>query len=195
MRSSRSPGRFDLMFDDDHAVANAGLVLTASLADALGIETLADDIVDLGDRPGAARPGRKVMTLVQSMVAGGDCIDDVDVLRCASTEDVLGHKAMAPSTCGTFLRSFTFGHVRQLDRLSEAVLSRAWAAGAGPGAEAMTIDLDSTICEVHGYAKEGATFGYTRVRGLHPLLATRADTGEMLHVRMRKGSALCPPAQ
>lgn len=189
MRSSRSPGRFDVMFDDDRAVANAGLVLTASLAERLGIEALADDIIDLGDRPGASRPGRKVMTLVQSMVAGGDCIDDVDVLRCGSTEEVLGHKAMAPSTCGTFLRSFTFGHIRQLDRLAEAILTRAWAAGAGPGAAAMTIDLDSTICEVHGHAKEGGVFGYTRVRGLHPLLATRADTGEVLHTRMRKGSA------
>lgn len=189
MRSSRSRGRFDVMFDDDHAVANAGLVLTASLAEILGIEALAEEIIDLGDRPGAARPGRKVMTLVQSMVAGGDCIDDVDVLRCASTEEVLGHKAMAPSTCGTFLRSFTFGHVRQLDRLAEAILTRAWAAGAGPGDEPMTIDMDSTICGVHGYAKEGATFGYTRVRGLHPLMATRADTGEMLHARMRKGAA------
>ena len=189
MRSSRSPGRFDVMFDDNHAVANAGLVLTASLAERLGIESLADSIIDLGDRPGAARPGRKVMTLVQSMVAGGDCIDDVDVLRCASTEQVLGHKAMAPSTCGTFLRSFTFGHVRQLDRLSEAVMTRAWAVGAGPDDRPMTIDMDSTICEVHGSAKQGATFGYTRVRGLHPLLATRAETGEVLHVRMRKGSA------
>jgi hypothetical protein len=189
MRSSRSPGRFDVMFDDDHAVANAGLVLTASLAEQFGIEALADEVIDLGDRAGASRPGRKVLTLVQSMVVGGDCIDDVDVLRCGATEEVLGHKAMAPSTCGTFLRSFTFGHVRQLDRLTEAVMTGAWAAGAGPGDAPMTIDLDSTICEVHGHQKEGAAFGYTRVRGVHPLLATRADTGEILHVRMRKGSA------
>ena len=189
MRSSRSPGRFDVIFDDDHAVANAGLVLTASLAERLGVEAAADELIRLGERPGARRPGRKVMTLVQAMVAGGDCIDDVDVLRCGSTETVLGHKAMAPSTCGTFLRSFTFGHVRQLDRLAETVLARAWAAGAGPGAEPMTIDMDSTICEVHGHHKQGASFGYTRVRGLHPLLATRAETGEVLHVRMRKGSA------
>ena len=189
MRSSRSPGRFDVIFDDDHAVANAGLVLTASLAERLGVEAVADELIRLGERPGARRPGRKVMTLVQAMVAGGDCIDDVDVLRCGSTETVLGHKAMAPSTCGSFLRSFTFGHVRQLDRLAETVLARAWAAGAGPGAEPMTIDIDSTICEVHGHQKQGVSFGYTRVRGLHPLLAIRADTGEILHVRMRKGSA------
>jgi hypothetical protein len=189
MSVSRSPERLDVMFDDAHAVANAGLALTAVLAARLGIEALGDQLIDLGDRSGAARPGRKVLTLVQSLVAGGDCIDDVDVLRTASTEEVLGHKAMAPSTCGTFLRSFTFGHVRQLDRLSEVVMTRAWAAGAGPADAAMTIDIDSTICEVHGYAKQGAGFGYTRVRGLHPLTATRSDTGEVLHTRMRKGSA------
>ena len=189
MSSSRSAGRVDVIFDDDHAVANAGLLLTATLADRLGIIELANDLIDLGDRPGASLPGRKVMTLVQSMVAGGDCIDDVAVLRSGSTEKVLGHKAMAPSTCGTFLRSFTFGHVRQLDRLAEAVMTRAWQAGAGPDAEPMTMDVDSTICEVHGHQKQGVRFGYTKVRGLHPLLATRADTGEVLHTRMRKGSA------
>ena len=123
------------------------------------------------------------------MVAGGDCIDDVDVLRCGSTDAVVGHRRMAPSTIGTFLRSFTFGHVRQLDRLFAMVLSRAWAAGAGPRDEPMTIDLDSTICEVHGYDKGGAAYGYTKMLGYHPLLATRADTGEILHVRQRKGSA------
>jgi hypothetical protein len=189
MRSLHSPAALDVTADDDHAVANAGLVLTAMLAERLGIETLADGLVDLGDRPGASRPGRKILTLVQAIVADGDCIDDVEVLRAGATEAVLGHKAMAPSTCGTFLRSFTFGHVRQLDQLSAEILRRAWAAGAGPGAEAMTIDMDSTVCEVHGYAKGGAAYGYTRVLGHHPLLATRADTGEVLHVRQRKGSA------
>jgi Transposase DDE domain group 1 len=96
---------------------------------------------------------------------------------------------MAPSTLGTFLRAFTFGHVRQLDRLAERVLARAWATGAGPAAQPLTVDLDSTICQVHGHRKQGAAYGYTRVLGYHPLLATRADTGEVPHVRMRKGSA------
>jgi hypothetical protein len=96
---------------------------------------------------------------------------------------------MAPSTLGTFLRSFTFGHVRQLDRLAEQLLMRAWAAGAGPGDGPITIDLDSTVCEVHGYHKQGATYGYTRKLGYHPLLASRADTGEVLHARQRTGRA------
>jgi hypothetical protein len=96
---------------------------------------------------------------------------------------------MAPSTLGTFLRSFTFGHVRQLDAVIAESIRRAWQLGAGPGDAAMTIDLDSTICEVHGKAKHGAAYGYTRQFGYHPLLATRADSGEVLHARMRKGSS------
>ncbi|MCC6438929.1 MAG: IS1380 family transposase [Acidimicrobiales bacterium] len=178
----------EVMFDDERAVANAGLVLPATLAVHLGLEQAANRLVSLSG-PGYFAPGRKAMTLVHSMIAGGDCIDDVDVLRAGQTEAVLGHRVMAPSTCGTFLRAFTFGHVRQLDAWSEFALCGAWAAGAGPGSAPMTIDIDSTICETHGYQKQGATFGYTKRRGYHPLLATRADTGEVLHVRFRKGSA------
>lgn len=189
MRSSHALDRLGVTFDDDHVVAHAGLVLTGSLAARLGIEALADEIVDLGRRPGSGHPGRKVMTVVHSMIVGGDSIDDADVLRSGSTGEVLGHGVAAPSTLGTFLRGFTFGHVRQLDQLSEAVLTRAWAAGAGPGGEPLVIDIDSTISEVHGKDKQGAAYGYTRVLGYHPLLATRADTGEVLHLRMRKGSA------
>src|SRR4029450_11813970 len=82
-------------FDDDHAVANAGLLLPATLAERLGIEQAVDQLVDLGDRPGHHRPGRKVLTLVHAMVAGGDCIDDADVLRTGQTAAVLGHRVMA----------------------------------------------------------------------------------------------------
>jgi hypothetical protein len=189
MPSSHSPDRLAVAFDDDHAVANAGLLLPATLAERLGIEAVVDQLVDLGDRPGAHRPGRKVLTLVHSLVVGGDCIDDADVLRTGSTAVVLAHRVLAPSTLGTFLRSFTFGHVRQLDRVAETVMSRAWAAGGGPGDEPMAIDLDSTICELHGHHKQGAAYGYTRQLGYHPLLAIRADTGEVLHARQRTGRA------
>jgi hypothetical protein len=189
MRFSHDLDRVRVIFDDPHAVANAGLMLTATLAQHLGIESVVDELVDLGERPGSAHPGRKVMTLVHSIVAGGDSIDDCDVLRSGSTRRVLGHTVMAPSTIGTFLRSFTFGHVRQLDKVAEALLTRAWGLGAGPGDGPLTIDLDSTVCEVHGHRKQGATYGYTRQRGYHPLLATAAASGEVLHARMRKGSA------
>ena len=190
MRSSHVVlDQVDIAFDDEHAVASAGLLLPATLAERLGIEQAADQLVDLGGRPGAARPGRKLLTLVHAMVAGGDCIDDVELLRCGSTASVLGHRVMAASTVGTWLGSFTFGHVRQLDRVTEAILSRAWAAGAGPGDGPLVVDVDSTICEVHGYHKQGARYGYTHRLGSHPLLATRADTGELLHARLRKGAA------
>jgi hypothetical protein len=97
--------------------------------------------------------------------------------------------APAPSTLGTFLRAFTFGHVRQLDRVLGEALQRAWAAGAGPGEGRLVVDIDSFVGEVHGYHKQGAAFGYTRKRGYHPILATRAKTREVLHLRLRKGSA------
>jgi hypothetical protein len=189
MSSSHSPDRLVVAFDDTHAAANAGLLLPATLAERLGIEAVVDQLVDLGERPGHHRPGRKVLTLVHALVAGADCIDDADVLRTGSTAKVLGHQVMAPSTLGTFLRGFTFGHIRQLDRATEQLLGRAWAAGAGPGTQPMTIDVDSTICEVHGHHKGGAAYGYTRQLGYHPLLATRADTGEVLHARQRTGRA------
>ena len=176
-------------FDDQRAVADAGIVLCATLARRLGIEALVDETVDLGERPGAANPGAKVMTLVSAMALGADCIDDCDVLRAGRTADVLGHQVAAPSTLGTFLRSFTFGHVRQLDRVLADTLTRAWQAGAGPGDGRLVVDVDSFVGEVFGPKKHGAAFGYTRVRGYHPLIATRADTGEVLHVRLRKGSA------
>jgi hypothetical protein len=178
-----------VVFDDERVVANAGVVLPAVLAGRLGIEALIDQTVCLGDRAGTANPGRKVMTLVSAMVLGADCIDDCDVLRSGQTRAVLGHAVAAPSTVGTFLRAFTFGHVRQLDRVLAVSLARAWAAGAGPGADRLIVDVDSFVGEVYGYDKQGAGYGYTHVRGYHPILATRADTGEVLHIRARKGSA------
>lgn len=183
-RLSQKLDRVEIAFDDDHAVAEAGLILPATLTGKLDIEQSADELISVG-----YRPGRKLTTLVHALLAGAQCIDDADILRSGATGRILNHKVMSSSTLGTWLRSFTFGHVRQLDKLTEMILSRAWIAGAGPAQEPMTIDLDSTICEVHGHAKQGAAYGYTGVLGYHPILATRAQTGEVLHTRMRKGSA------
>ena len=190
MRSSHVVlDQVDIAFDDPRAVASAGLLLPATLAERLGIERATDQLVDLGERPGAGRPGRKLLTLVHALAVGADCIDDVELLRAGSTASVLGHRVMAASTVGTWLRSFTFGHVRQLDKVTGEILTRAWAAGAGPGDGPLTVDIDSTICEVHGYHKQGACYGYTHRLGYHPLLATRAEGGEVLHARLRKGAA------
>lgn len=182
--------RVRVAFDDERVVSDAGIALAATLAQRLGIESLVDRFVLLRPgRPGARNAGRKVMSLVYAMALGAASIDDCDVLRSGRTRRLLGGWVAAPSTLGTFLRAFTFGHVRQLDRVLGESLTRAWRAGAGPGVERLVVDVDSFIGEVHGHKKQGASFGYTKQRGYHPMLASRADTGEVLHVRLRKGSA------
>jgi hypothetical protein len=179
-----------MAFDEERLISDAGLMVTATLAQRLGIEQLVNESVWLDPRaPGACLPGRKVMSLVHGMLAGADSIDDMNVLRAGSTGLILGHRVMAPSTLGTFLRAFTFGHVRQLDRVLDQALARAWAAGAGPGDGPLVIDIDSFVGEVYGYQKQGASYGYTKQLGYHPILAVRADTGEVLHIRNRKGKA------
>ena len=190
MLPQNKPDRIRILFDDHRLVANAGLLLPATLARHLGLRELVDHHLDLGGAPGRANTGDKMLTLVASALAGGDCIDDADALRAGGTVGVLGCVVKAPSTLGTFLRSFRWGHVRQLDRVSRQLLARAWAAGAGPGDSPLTIDLDSTICETYGLAKEGARHhGYTGARGYHPLLAIAAGTGEVLMSRLREGRA------
>ena len=188
-RVSHGIDRIRVDFDDPNLVANAGLLLVGTLAVRLELERVINSMVRLVGRVGGAHPGRKVLTLVHAMAAGGSHIDHAEVLRSGNTAGVLPHRVMAPSTLGTFLRAFTFGHVRQLEGVVGEVLRRAWAMGAGPGAARLVIDVDSTICEVEGHKKQGAAFGYTKALGYHPILATRADTGEVLHARMRKGSA------
>ena len=190
MLSPEQPNRIHVDFDEHRLVANAGLLLPITLAHHLGLGELVDRHVDLGDAPGRANVGDKLLTLVASALAGGDCIDDADALRAGGTGHVLGCAVKAPSTLGTFLRSFRWGHARQLDRVSREVLARAWATGAGPGDDPLTIDLDSTICETYGLSKEGARHhGYTGQRGYHPLLAVAEGTGEVLMARLRKGRA------
>ena len=155
MLSPERPDRIQIAFDDHRLVANAGLILPVTLAQHLGLRELVDNHVDLADAPGRANTGDKILTLVASALAGGDCIDDADVLRTGGTASALGCLVKAPSTLGTFLRSFRWGHVRQLDRVNRELLARAWSARTGPEDTPLTIDLDSTICETYGLAKEG----------------------------------------
>jgi len=161
--------------------------LPATLTERLDVEALVDATVRLDGLVGGASPGRKVLTLLNTMLAGGSHIDHADMLRAGATAKVVSHRVMAPSTLGTFLRAFTFGHVRQLEAVNDVVRQRAWAASTAPGG--LVIDVDSTICEVAGKSKQGAGYGYTHCLGYHPLLATIAGTGEILHGRLRKGSA------
>jgi hypothetical protein len=190
MSSSHSLDTIAVTFDDDRLVANAGLLAPATLAQHLGLRGLFEANVDLGDAPGRANVGHKAMTVIHAVLAGADSIDDCDVLRAGATQAVLGHGVLAPSTIGTFLRSFTWGHCRQLDKVAGELLSRAWSAGAGPGDGPVTIDVDSSICETYGLAKQGgAKFTYNHVRGYHPLFAVIAGTGDVVHCRLRGGNA------
>ena len=176
------PGRVQITFDGHRLAANAGLILPATLALRLGLPQLLRKRLDLGDAPGRANTGGKLMTLAASALAGGDCI--------GGTARVPGFTAKAPSTPGAFLRRFRRGHVRQPDRVSRELPARAWAAGDGPGGAPFTIGLDPAVCETCGLAKEGARrHGCTGARGYHPLPAIAAGTGEVLRSRRREGRA------
>jgi len=126
MRSSHSLDRLDTAFDDDRLVADAGLLLPATLAQHLGLRELVETHLDLGDRPGRANPGDKLLSLVMSALAGGDCIDDADALRAGGTAGVLGFAVKAASTLGTFLRSFRWA-------MSASSTGSAGSSSGGPG--------------------------------------------------------------
>ena len=139
---SRGIDRIAVTFDDPNLVANAGLLLVATLVAKLGLEDLCNSTIRLGTRVGGFQPGRKILTLVHAMVAGASHIDHADMLRAGSTAKVLPHRVMAPSTLGTFLRGFTFGHVRQFEKVIGDTLERAWSLGAGPGANQLVVEYD-----------------------------------------------------
>ena len=184
------PGGIDgigVRFDDGSLVADAGLLLAGTVMARLGLEALIDEAVR---PPESGRgSGARALSVVASMLVGGSFIGDADRLRAGSASAVLPFEPLAPSTLGTWLRSFSWGHVRQLDRAMELALDRAWSAGAAPEAAEVTLDLDSTVCEVHGKSKQGAAYGHTKVWGYHPVAAVRDDTGEIVHCRMRSGSS------
>ena len=157
------------MFDDANLVSAAGLVPVLALAEAGGLSRVVGDASTLP----VASVVAKVRTVVAGMLAGADSIDDLDVLRAGGTARVVGG-VRAPSTIGTFLRSFTHGHVLQLHSASRGLLGglAQRVPGLLAGGDLVFVDVDDTIREVHGYAKEGAGFGYTKVRGLNALIAT-----------------------
>jgi hypothetical protein len=189
MQASHNLERVSVSFDDDTLLPNGGLSVAALLAQKLGVADLVDEHVRIDGEAGA-NGGAKAATVIGAALAGGDCIDDVDVLRAGATPRLFDG-VRAPSTVGIWLRSFTWGQVRQLDRVTRELLVRAWAAGLGPPdlAADLTIDVDSTVCETYGLAKQGGVFAYNGVRGYHPLVASLADTGELLHTRLRGGNA------
>lgn len=195
MTKSCTLDRIAVIADDDNVVSDAGLIVAATLGDRLGLGRLLREHLTVPGSAGA-NPDRKALTVIHSLLAGGDCIEDVNALRAGSTGAVLGHRVAASSTVGTFLRAFGFGHARQLDVVTRRLLARAVAAGAHAGfSESVTVDIDSTLCETYGLGKDGAR-GVMRTgrRGYHPLLAVIAGTpghegiaGVIAHARMRRG--------
>ncbi len=185
------------VFDDPNLVSSAGLVPVLALARSAGLQELAEQHLSVPTDKGA-NAGRKVTSLVAGMVAGADSIDDMALLRHGGMSRVFA-KAYAPSTLGSFLRSFSFGHVRQLDAVASRFLARLAARAPlidlPPDGARVMVDIADTIIEVHGYAKQGSGYGYSGVRGLNALLAT-VSTAQCAPVvvaqRLRKGSCGSP---
>lgn len=186
--ASHSLDRLMVTADDGNAVSDAGLLVAASLGQRLGLPGLLAEHVTVPGSVGA-HPDEKCLTVIHSLLAGGDCIDDVDALRAGSTQTVLGHRVAAASTVGSFLRAFGFNHARQLDVVARRLLARAAAAAAVPGlAASVTVDIDSTLCETFGLGKDGARqVMRTGRRGYHPLVAVVAGVGDIAHARLRRG--------
>jgi hypothetical protein len=184
-------------FDEPNLVAAAGLVPLMALAGRAGLRELADQRLSVPTDKGA-NAGLKISSLVAGMAAGADSIEDMALLRHGGMGRVFT-AAYAPSTLGSFLRAFTFGHVRQADAVASRFLlnlaEHTGLLGGGQDTGPVLVDLDDTIIEVHGYAKQGAGFGYSGVRGLNAVLAT-VSTETIAPViaaqRLRKGSAASP---
>jgi hypothetical protein len=197
-----------VVFDDPNLVSSVGLVPVLALAESAGLRGLGDEHLSVPTDKGA-NPGLKVASLVGGMVAGADSIDDMALLRHGGMGRIFT-KAYAPSTLGSFLRAFTFGHIRQLDAVAArfltalAGLAQLFGDAVGPtdpgadgciGAGYALVDVDDTIVEVHGHAKQGAGFGYSGVRGLNALLATLATATSapvIVAQRLRKGACGSP---
>jgi hypothetical protein len=188
VQASHDLAGVEVSFDESNLVPCAGLLPAAALAQRLDVAGVVEERLTLARH--SANSGTKVLSVIGSMLAGGDSIDDVALLRSGALP-ALFDCSRAPSTIGTWLRDFQWHNVRQLDAISRELLKRQWAAGAGPAdlTGPLTFDLDSTIVGVFGRGKQGADFGYTKVRGYHPQLATLAETGQVLFSRLRGGAA------
>lgn len=183
-------------FDDPNLVSCAGLVPVMALAEQSGLLELADEHLSVPTDKGS-NAGRKIGSLIGGMIAGADSISDLNRVRHGAM-GTLFHRPYAPSTLGSFLRQFTFGHVRQLDavasRFLEALAERSPVV-AGIGTGRVLVDIDDSIIEVHGYAKQGSAYGYSGVRGLNSLITTITTTTcapVILGQRLRTGCCGSP---
>jgi hypothetical protein len=188
MRASHNLSTVSVSCDEPKLVSGAGLLPAAVLAQKIGLAELIEQRVRLAAH--GANGGTKALTVVGSLQLGGDSVADTALLQAGATGELFD-QLRAPSTIGSWLRAFKWSNVREFDAVTRELLARLWAAGAGPvdPAGPLTFDLDSTICPVYGRTKQGAGFGYTKVRGYHPQLATLPETGQVLFSRLRGGPA------
>lgn len=188
--------KFSAEFDDDNLIAAGGLVPVMLLAQSAGLSELVDEYVTVAGSRGA-NADVKVSALVAGMVAGADSISDMDLIRHGGMTRAF-RELRAPTTLGTHLRGYTFGHVRQLDAIASRLLVAlaARVPGLVAGAEEMAyVDIDDTIRETHGYAKQGTGYGYSGVKGLNALVATLSTPTAapvIAGIRLRKGSVTSP---
>jgi hypothetical protein len=193
MQFKHAPAAVSAVFDDPNLVSAAGLVPMLRLARKAGLDELTQSRLSVPTDKGS-NAGAKVSALVAGMLAGADSIDDMNLLRHGGMGKLF-HRTYAPSTLGSFLRAFQFGHVRQLDGVASRVLVNLASQTPLLPAGTVFVDVDDTIIEVHGYQKQGAGFGYSGVRGLNALLATASTSASVpviLAQRLRKGAAGSP---
>ena len=179
-------------FDDPNLVSYAGLVPALGLAQRVGLAELADQHLSVSGGAGTAA-GAKVCALVAGMVAGADSISDMDLLRHGGMSRLFTG-IRAPSTLGTFVRAFRFGHVRQLDAVAARFLAglARYSPIIAASEPIIYLDIDDTVRATFGYAKQGAGYGYTGVKGLNALLATVSTASSapvIVATRLRRGSA------
>ncbi|PWJ42448.1 Transposase DDE domain group 1 [Quadrisphaera granulorum] len=177
MRFSHPTYAVDAAFDETNLLPDAGLVPLLALAERAGLHGLLDERLTVAGRKGVGHDApAKIVSVIAGMAAGADCIEDLDVLRHGATADVFGG-VKAPSTIGSHLRAYTFGHIRQLDAVSWRLLlglhrcTGLLDALAATGAVTY-VDVDDTVKEMHGYAQQGVAFGYSKVKGLNAQVAT-----------------------
>ena len=182
---------FDPVFDDPNLIAYGGLPAVMRLAEQAGLYDLVDEHVTVPGTAGA-NTSAKVSAIIAGLVVGADSISDLDVLRHGGMGRVFTG-LRAPTTLGTHLRAYRFGHVRQLDAVAARLLARL--AAVSPilaGAEQVTyLDVDDTIRETHGYHKQGAAYGYSKVKGLNAqvaILSTPLSAPVIAATRLRKGN-------
>jgi hypothetical protein len=191
------------VFDEANLVSCAGLVPVMTLAEQTGLIELLDSKIHITEpkiASGSANPAPKLATVIAGMCAGADSIDDLDVVRSGGMKTLFA-AVYAPSTLGTLLREFTFGHARQLDSvLGEHLGALCERVDLLAGADRrVLIDIDSLLRPVYGHAKQGASYGHTKIagrqvlrKGLSPLvttISTATSAPVIAGMRLRAGRA------